>query len=183
MCGLEGVATQTAIASQSSLDCCKKCIVSMGLEVKRQPRPQSNPPAPQNQVTRRGVSGIDIMTKEEMELASDFHSKIRMAREDKGWSQSDLARRINEKSATIQKAENGIRPTDLVLNKISKSLGLNLFIESSANRHRVVTGNVSRDLTISDAGDSSVQPTKAKKIKKKGRKLGVSRSGARSRRL
>ena len=63
---------------------------------------------------------MDIMTKEELELSPDFHSRIREAREGRSLSQEEFAKSINLKIGAIQKAENGIRPTDDILKKISK---------------------------------------------------------------
>jgi len=181
LCGFEGVSTRRASVSQTTLECCNKCIDSMGLSVERQIPTimPSNPPS--NQVTGRGLAGVDIMTKDSEELANDFHTRIRVAREARGWSQSDLARRINERAKAIQKAENGIRPTDSVIRKICKILNLRLFIDSMPKNAKMMTSDESREMTISDARDIPQEAKRTRKGKKKGRRLGVSRSGARSR--
>lgn len=154
----------------------------MGLVVERLRTAISIPSEPQSNVSGRGVSGVDIMTKEELELASDFHSRIRRARAHRGLSQEELAREMNEKVGVIQKAENGIRPTDSLLKKFAKTLDIRLFIESVSHSHTMVQSDSERQMTISDAKMSPEQNTQKKKVKKKGRRLGVSRSGARSRR-
>jgi uncharacterized protein (TIGR00270 family) len=153
----------------------------MGLSVERQIPTvvQSNPAS--YQVTGRGLAGVDIMTKDSEELADDFHTKIRAARKARGWSQSDFARRINERANTIQKAENGIRPTDSVIRKIGKILNLRLFVDSMPKNTRMMASDDPREMTISDARDIPQEEERSKKGKKKGRRLGVSRSGARSR--
>ena len=123
------------------------------------------------------------MTKDEVELANDFHSRIRNARKHRGLSQEDLAKQINEKIAVIQKTENGIRPTDSLLNKFAKALDIKLFVESVSHAHTMVASDNDRQMTISDAKNSpESEPKKQKSQKKKGRRIGVSRSGARSRR-
>jgi len=183
LCGAEGVSTKMARASQSLLECCNGCIASMGLIVEQVMRTTvSAPAAPQSRVSGKGITGVDIMTKDEMELANDFHSRIRNAREHIGLSQEDLAREMNEKIAAIQKAENGIRPTDLLLNKFAKALDVHLFVESISHGHTMVASESDREMTISDAKKQLEESPKKKKAKKKGRKIGVSRSGARSRR-
>ncbi len=154
----------------------------MGLNVERRVPTAVPSNLPSGQVAGRGVSGIDIMTKESEELADDFHTKIRTARESKGWSQGDLARRINERANVIQKAENGIRPTDTVIRKIGKMLNLKLFVVSMPKNMRMVISESSKEMTISDAGDLTQKGDISRKAKKKSRRLGVSRSGARSRR-
>ena len=121
-------------------------------------------------------------TKDGMEIASDFHSRIRMSREERGLSQEELARMMNEKVGVIQKAESGIRPTDSILNKFSKTLGVILLVESVPYNHTIVSPDTERKMTISDAGESDGSKVRQKKQKKKGRRLGGSRSGARSRR-
>ena len=122
------------------------------------------------------------MTKDEVELANDFHSRIRNARKHRGLSQEELAKRMNEKIAAIQKTENGIRPTDSLLNKFAKALDIKLFVESVSHAHTIVASDNDRQMTISDANNSPESEPKKKSKKKKGRRIGVSRSGARSRR-
>jgi len=179
---MENVSTRMAAVSHASLESCKRCIDSMGLTVENKIPVQISPKEPSTQVTAKGVAGMDIMAKDIEELVSDFHARIKGARKEHGWSQSDLARRINEKAASIQKVENGIRPTDSVLRKISKALGLKLFDYPSASENRFVVSESTREMTISDSRDSSVAPARKTKTKKRGRKIGVSRSGARTRR-
>ncbi len=182
LCGLEGVPTRKASISQTTLECCNRCIDSMGLTVERHVPTTARSNLISNQVTGRGISGVDIMTKDSEELSDDFHTRIRTSRESKGWSQGDLARRINERANVIQKAENGIRPTDTVIRKIEKMLNLKLFVVPMPKNTRMVISERSNEMTISDAGDLIQKTEKGKRVKKKGRRLGVSRSGARSRR-
>ena len=183
LCGAEGVSTKMARASQSLLECCNGCIASMGLIVEQVMRTTvSAPAAPQSRVSGKGITGVDIMTKDEMELANDFHSRIRNARKHRGLSQEDLAREMNEKIASIQKVENGFRPTDSLLNKFAKALDVRLFVESLSHAHTMVASESDRQMTISDIKKKSEETPKKKKSKKGGRKIGVSRSGARSRR-
>ncbi len=182
LCGAEGISTRSATVSKSILECCTRCIDSMGLVVERREPAIQTPSKPQTNVIGKGVQGFDIMTKDKMELASDFHTRICGAREQKGLSQEDLARMMNERVGVVQKAESGIRPTDSLLNKFSKALGISLLVESVPNSHTVVASEKDRQMTISDARGSDDDTVRNKKPKKKGRRLGVSRSGARSRR-
>jgi len=182
LCGKEGVSTKKATVSQAILECCNRCIESLGLSVEREAVNLSFKENKESQVIGRGVKGIDIMSNEEMELAGDFHSRIRNARIGRGLSQENLAKEMNEKIAVIQKAENGIRPTDTLISKFSKTLSIDLFVEKLPNNHRLVASKDDRQLTISDLKDKDVQPTPNKRVKKKTRRFGVSRSGSRSRR-
>ena len=188
LCGTEGIATKRAkiakpVGYNSMLECCNRCIDSMGLIVETAREPTVIPTAePQSAVSGKGISGVDIMTKDDLELANDFHSRIRNARKHRGLSQKDLAKQMNEKIGVIQKAENGIRPTDSLLNKFERTLEIRLFVESVSHAHTLMSSETDRQMTISDAKNSSDSEPKKKQKKKKGRRLGVSRSGARSRR-
>ncbi len=181
LCGIEGVGTKKAKVSSSELDCCNRCISSNALEVVFVRKTIDREIEPISQITGKGVLGIDIMSNNSKELAPDFHLRIRKAREQKGFSTNDLARRINEKVAIIQKAEDGARPTDALLEKISKELGIELFFERSSENYRQISNNLEREMTISDLSNQAKEAKTVKKRKKKSRKLGVSRGGPRKR--
>jgi putative transcription factor len=70
------------------------------------------------------------------EEAEDFHvehvelslqRKIQQARQDKGWTQKDLAQRINEKAQVVNDYESGRAiPNNAVLAKMERALGVKL---------------------------------------------------------
>ena len=182
LCGKEGVGTRRAKVSQSVLECCSGCITSMGLVVEQRPTKVIQNNEQSSLVTGKGVSGIDIMTKDATELAGDFHSRIRNGRKTKDMSQEDLARIMNVKIGVIQKAENGNRPPDSTLKKFERALGISLFIESIPRSHTMVANESSSQITISDAKNDIANTTRKRPEKKKGRRFGVSRSRSRSRR-
>ena len=63
----------------------------------------------------------------EEELAEDFPTRIRRAREARGWKQADLGAKINEKVSVIAKLESGtITPGDALVRKIERELGIKL---------------------------------------------------------
>ncbi len=182
LCGKEGVATRRAKVSQSILECCSGCVASMGLVVEQRPTKVSSNNEQTSLVTGRGVSGMDIMTKDAVELAGDFHSRIREGRKIKAISQEDLARIMSVKKGVIQKAENGNRPTDSILEKFEKALGISLFVEAISRSETMVANESSSQMTISDAKKDVVNKTRKRPERKKRRRFGVSRSGSRSRR-
>jgi len=182
LCGKEGVGTRRAKVSQSVLECCSGCIASMRLVVEQIPTKVIQNNEQSSLVTGKGISGIDIMTKDATELAGDFHAKIRNGRKIKGTSQEDLARIMNVKVGVIQKAENGNRPTDSTLKKFERALGISLFVEAIPRSNTMVENESSRQMTISDAKNDVANKTRKRPEKKKGRRFGVSRSGSRSRR-
>ena len=182
LCGKEGVGTRRAKVSQSVLECCSGCIASMGLVVEQRPTKVIQNNEQSSLVTGKGVSGIDIMTKDSTELAGDFHSRIRTGRKIKNMSQQDLARIMNVKIGAVQKAENGNRPTDSTLEKFERALGISLFVEAMPRRHTMVANESSSQMTISDVNNDVVRRTRKRPGKKRRRRFGVSRSGSRSRR-
>ena len=182
LCGKEGVGTRRAKVSQSVLECCSGCISSMGLVVEQKPTKVIRNNEQASLVTGKGVSGIDIMTKDATELAGDFHSRISNGRKIKDMSQEDLARIMNVKIGVIQKAENGNRPPDSTLKEFERTLGISLFIESIPRSHTMVANESSSQMTISDAKNDVEHGTRKRPDKKRGRRFGVSRSGSRSRR-
>ena len=182
LCGNEGVSTKKATVSSALLECCNRCIVSLGLIVETEKFDMVFENTNKSQVIGRGIRGVDIMSNDKTELAYDFHSRIRDARIQKGLSQVELAKKMNEKIAVIQKAENGIRPTDSLISKFSKTLSIELYVEKIPNNHRMVGVKEDRVLTISDVKDQNIQQSSDRRVKKKGRRLGVSRTGSRTRR-
>lgn len=93
------------------------------------------------------------MAKSEKELAPDFHIRIRDGRKANGWDQREFARRMNERLNIVQRTENGNRPTDALLKKIEKVLGIELFIDSEPSNTRSVSSSGSRGMTIGDVYD------------------------------
>ena len=162
LCGKEGVGTRRAKVSQSVLECCSGCISSMGLVVEQKPTKVIRNNEQASLVTGKGVSGIDIMTKDATELAEDFHSRIRNGREIKEISQEELARIMNVKIGVIQKAENGNRPTDSTLEKFERALGVSLFVEVTPRSHTMVANESASQMTISDAKNDIVPKTRSK---------------------
>jgi len=96
-------------------------------------------------------------SNDEPELSNDFHLRLRNARETKGWSQKELANRMNVRINSIQKAESGTRPTDDLINKLEKVLDVDLRESSDAGRDSMVSRTSSRGLTIADALDEFLQ--------------------------
>jgi len=151
LCGAENVSTRRASATGIKLEACNRCIDKMQLKIIENPiqHKQANPKKVNN-VTSRGISGKDIMAKQEKELAPDFHKKIREGRIAKGWDQRVFALKMNERLNSIQKIENGGRPTDSLIEKIEKILEINLYIERSSQSTSVLASK-KRGMTIGDA--------------------------------
>jgi putative transcription factor len=77
---------------------------------------------------RRRLTPKDVYEQTgELELAEDFPRRIRSAREARGWRQSDLGAKINEKASVIAKLETGaMTPGDGLVRKLERELGIKL---------------------------------------------------------
>jgi len=66
----------------------------------------------------------------EMELASDWPKRIRVAREALKWTPEDLAKRLNEKKSVVLKLEaGGIHPPDDLVRRVERLLKVRLRAE------------------------------------------------------
>jgi len=69
----------------------------------------------------------DIYKGMEKDLVSDWPNVIKEARKKKGLSREELGFKIEERTATISKVENGdLRPSDKIIAKLEKELGISL---------------------------------------------------------
>ena len=59
--------------------------------------------------------------------------------------------RMNERVNVIQRIENGSRPTDVLVTKIEKVLGITLLEESRIDNEAQLNRGAGRGLTIADA--------------------------------
>ena len=150
LCGAEGVSTKRGLVSNVTLDVCSKCIESLGIEI------HSSPFENRTRTATKAPSRT-VITRDDAELSNDFHLRLRNARESKGWSQKELANRMNVRINSIQKAELGTRPTDNLINKLEKILDVNLRESPDAGRDSMVSRTSSRGMTIADALDEFLQ--------------------------
>jgi putative transcription factor len=78
--------------------------------------------------TGRGKSGLgpgDYLDEGQMVLVEDFHKRIFDARNKLGWTQEELARKINERKSIIAKLETkDIKPNDELRKKLEKALNI-----------------------------------------------------------
>ena len=90
------------------------------------------------------------MTKAEKELVDDFASRISNARMSKGWNQAELGKRMAETVNVIKSSESGKPPTDSVIKKFERVLGIVLMeVSGPTETSRVVKGN-NRGMTLGD---------------------------------
>jgi ribosome-binding protein aMBF1 (putative translation factor) len=98
----------------------------------------------------KGKKGKDIMLKAEKELASDFGKRITNARKAKGWNHATLGKRMAETVNIIKAAESGKRPTDGVLKKFERVLGISLWVNAAEETTTQIDRSSSRGMTLGD---------------------------------
>ncbi len=93
-------------------------------------RKGSMPPliAQRLEARKRRMTPRDVYDRSgEEELAEDFATRIRQAREARRWKQADLGAKINEKASVIAKLESGaMTPGDALVKKLERELGIKL---------------------------------------------------------
>lgn len=148
VCGAMNVSTRQVPMGRTQVAACKRCGDRIG------PKQQGVAPglakASQQAAVRKPPGNSGIMRRSERVLADDFGQRIRKARSSKGWSQEELARRMSEKVNVVKSTESGRRPTDVVIGKFERVLGVTLMEEYSPEEHRRVGQDGSRGFTLGD---------------------------------
>ena len=151
LCGSDTNQTQQAIASDVNVEACSRCIDSMSLELFESPFESPRAENPKTRQKHSGSTRRQHIPSVRGTLLGDFHVRIRNERVSKGWQQKDLAMRMNERLNTIQRIENGSRPTDELVTKLEKVLGIALLGESNIEYDTQLSPGGGRGLTIADA--------------------------------
>jgi len=94
--------------------------------------------------------GKSIMMKSSKELSEDFSAIIADARKKRGWNHATLGKRMAETVNVIKSAENGKHPTDSVIKKFERVLGISLMVESKPEETSRLYKDNSRGLTLGD---------------------------------
>lgn len=157
LCGAMKVGTRQVKMGKAMVSGCARCVEKMGLAPK-----QVAPGLAKAQTSTRnskptsggygglGRRGKDIMVRGEKELASDFGKRIMDARKKKGWNQETLGKRMAETVNIIKQTESGKRPTDSVLKKFERVLGITLWVEAKPQETSRVADGPSRGMTLGD---------------------------------
>ena len=137
MCGSEVASTSRVRIEQSVLQLCPAC-AKFGTVL--DPPPAAAPPtgsgAPRRGSTpaTRAAAGPRRLEERdlyqeigELELASDWGRKVRVAREALGWNPEELGKRLNEKKSVVLKIESGsLHPPDTLVRKLEHLLKVRL---------------------------------------------------------
>ena len=150
VCGAMKVGTKPIMMGKAQVHACTRCVEKLGLA------PKEEAPGIKLSRTRTPFTGSkprrknDIMAKREKELAEDFGSRITNARKAKGWTHAELGKRIAETVNVIKSAESGKPPTDSLIKKLERVLGIVLLVESTPSETSRVVHQGSRNMTLGD---------------------------------
>ena len=154
LCGAMKVSTRSVLMGKAEVQACKRCTEKMGLDEKKVAPGLSqarNAPAPTSGgYVGQGRKGKDIMVRGEKELSPDFSKRVAKARNSMGWDKQQLARKMAEKVNIISNVESGKRPTDAVIRKLERTLGITLMVDAAPDQNRHVNSGDGRGLTLGD---------------------------------
>ena len=149
VCGAMKVGTRSVLMGKAQVNACTRCVEKLGLA------PKAVAPGLKMSNSRvnagyRPKRRNNIMAKSEKELVDDFASRISNARSAKGWNHAELGKRMAETVNVIKSAESGKPPTDSVVKKFERVLGITLMeVSGPTETSRVVKGN-NRGMTLGD---------------------------------
>ncbi|MBT60378.1 MAG: hypothetical protein CMA63_02345 [Euryarchaeota archaeon] len=156
LCGAMKVSVRRVTMGRAEVAACTRCTEKMNLGPKEvapglaKARSSSSRAASPIGYASKGKRGKDIMLKTEKELVVDFGQRIVAARKSKGWNQATLGKRMAETVNIIKSTESGKRPTDSVLKKFERVLGITLFDFATPSETRQVGNKSSRGMTLGD---------------------------------
>ena len=130
--------------------CCSK----YGQALEGGKAPVGTKAAVQQGLERRAGRGQskDIYKQEVWDLVEDFGSKIRSAREKRGWTHDQLGNKVSARVPQLRQIESGhLRPSDELAKKFERELGITLMekVEGPAKVGGMKKGG-SSGLTIGD---------------------------------
>jgi len=141
ICGRECQSTREIALEGAHLYACSRC-AELGQPVHRstkQGHHPSTPPTsrsvsiPRSSSSTRYTSARPRPQRSELVPVEDFTKLIRKAREQKGWSQRDVANQLHERASVITKVESGkMAPTIDLARKLERLFKLTLLEEAES---------------------------------------------------
>jgi len=129
LCGRE-CACKSASVENVRMMLCPDCLKHHGTEIKEEYKQSSDNIQTSFLGRIRKPAEKDVYKDMNKELVSGWNNIIKKAREKKGLSREELGFKIGERTVTIGKIENGdLRPSDTVVVKLEKELGITLVEE------------------------------------------------------
>lgn len=131
VCGADVPRTKTVAVEGTVLNACPNC-ARFGTEVGAPATPdrKSVPHAiaQRLEARKRRMSEKDVFAQSgEEELAVDYAERVRRAREARGWKQTDLGAKVNERVTIIAKVESGAMvPNEELVRRLERALEIKL---------------------------------------------------------
>ena len=127
LCGRESRGCRAALVDGVKMMLCPDCLRHHGSRVQESIRPSTNVERAVFQRKKKSTPK-DIYKDMEKELVSNWSDVIKKSRKKKGLTREELGFKIEERTVTISKIENGdLRPSDKIVKKLEKELGISLF--------------------------------------------------------
>jgi uncharacterized protein (TIGR00270 family) len=158
LCGAMKVGVKHVKTGRTEVAACSRCIEKLNLG----PKPvapglarafSAAPRTRQTNTSKRTNSHRknEPMARAEKDLADDFAQRISSARKQKNWNHAQMGKRMAETVNVIKSAESGKRPTDSVIRKFERILGITLMVEHKSIDTRVLNDSQSsRGITLGD---------------------------------
>lgn len=151
LCGAMKVGVKQVPMGKTVVSACSRCYEKMGLGPKEvAPGLKIAQKRPTNTVYASKKKGKSIMTKTSKELSENFSSIISDARKKRGWNHATLGKRMAETVNVIKAAENGKHPTDSVIKKFERVLGISLMVDSKPEETSRLYNDNSKGFTLGD---------------------------------
>ena len=99
--------------------------------------------------SRSSQSKSNVMHQSE-DIKQNFSKLVANARNKRGWTKEELAAKISEKANVIKRVEQGIRPSDKVIRKIEKCMGIKLMEKHSHVGHSKLSSGLKKGFTMGD---------------------------------
>lgn len=118
------------------------------------PAPKGSQAAVSQNLERRQtrMTGRDIYKEETWDLVDDYGTRIRVAREKRGWSHDQLGNKVSARVPQLRQIEaNHLRPSDDLAKRFERELGITLLEKVDAGPAKVGSGTTKASgLTIGD---------------------------------
>ena len=150
ICGRQTNMLRVVRIEGSELNACPDC-AKFGVDKAPRPKASTAPVHISEAIERREkrTQTRDVLVDGAEELVSDFHVRIRKAREKLLWTPEDLGRKINEKKSVILKLEGGqMHPDDALVRKLERTL--NIKLKERPTLASAPKSAVQRGLTLGD---------------------------------
>ncbi len=140
ICGRECHSTREIALEGAHLFACSRC-AELGKTVHRSKKPGYQPSTPPKSrpvsiprpSSTRHTGARSRPQRRELVPVEDFTKRIRQAREQKGWSQKDVANQLHERSSVITKVESGkMAPTIGLARKLERLFKVTLLEEAES---------------------------------------------------